>query len=270
MGRTGSSWVKIVAFYLVYYGLLAGFFAGALMVFYQTLDDIEPRRAGMQSILKGNPGMGFRPMPDVESTLVKFKQGVPDNYGEYVEHIQDFLDTYNKTSPNAIDCETETLDDGQVCSFDPDKEAGPCTAANSFGYHEGEPCVLLKLNRIYGWDPEPFNNETINEDNDHAKAAKEALGDNIHPDYIGITCEGENPGDVDNRGPAQFYPKHGFPMRYFPFMNQEGYQTPFVFVQFTRPKPGVLINVWCKAWAKNIYHHKKDKAGSIHLELLLD
>jgi sodium/potassium-transporting ATPase subunit beta len=200
------------------------------------------------------------------------------------------LAAYNKTEgDNVVDCDTTTPAEGEVCRFDPSIEAGPCTVDNAFGYHEGEPCILLKLNRIYGWKPEPFDNVTIDEDNDHARAAKAALGDNYNPDYIGITCEGEvgcqvvfladvshffifpqNPGDVDNRGPVDFYPKHGFPMKYFPFMNQKGYQTPFVFAQFTRPKSGVIIQVWCKAWAKNIYHHKNDKAGSIHLELLLN
>ena len=34
---------------------------------------------------------------------------------------------------------------------------GDCTLENNYGYKEGKPCILLKLNRIYGWNPEPFN-----------------------------------------------------------------------------------------------------------------
>jgi sodium/potassium-transporting ATPase subunit beta len=269
-GRTCSSWGKITVFYLIYYGLLAAFFACSLLVFFETLDDVVPRRSGMQSILKGNPGMGFRPMPNLESTLVKFTQGDPDSYEKYVEHISDYLKEYEEVDDNAVDCDVVDPEPGQVCRFDPNKEAGPCTKENNFGYHEGEPCILLKLNRIYGWEPEPFTNETINEDNDHARAAKEALNGETHPDYISITCEGENPGDVDNRGEVKFYPNLGFPMKYFPFMNQKGYQTPVVFAQFEQPRPGVIIQVWCKVWAKNVYHHKNDKAGSIHLELYMN
>jgi hypothetical protein len=34
---------------------------------------------------------------------------------------------------------------------------GDCTLERNYGYKEGKPCILLKLNRIYGWKPEPYN-----------------------------------------------------------------------------------------------------------------
>jgi sodium/potassium-transporting ATPase subunit beta len=34
---------------------------------------------------------------------------------------------------------------------------GDCTLDNNYGYREGKPCILIKLNRIYGWKPEPYN-----------------------------------------------------------------------------------------------------------------
>ena len=271
LGRGCKSWAQIGLFYLIYYGCLAAFFAVALQVFFTTLDDVEPRQTGMQSILKGNPGMGFRPRPKVENTLVHFQQGEPDTYTDYTKHIQDLIDGYNNTHPNRVNCKEQDPKEGEACEFDPLIEAGPCTPDLDFGYHEGKPCIALKLNRIYGWVPEAFDNQTINEDNDHAKKAKAALGDLVNPDYIGVTCEGENQGDQDNRGPVRLYPKYGFPIKgYLPFMNQKGYQTPLVFAQFEKLETGVVVQLWCKAWAKNIYHHKNDKAGSIHLEIFMD
>lgn len=33
---------------------------------------------------------------------------------------------------------------------------------------------------------------------------------------------------------------------------------------------GVLINIECKAWAKNIYHDRHERRGSVHFELMVD
>lgn len=71
-------------------------------------------------------------------------------------------------------------------------------------------------------------------------------------------------------GKVTFYPPNGFPFFYYPYLNQEGYRQPLVFAHFERPKNGVLIQVWCKAWASNVYHSKNDRAGSVHFELLVD
>lgn len=37
-------------------------------------------------------GMGFRPMPDVTTTLVRFEQGKPESYKVFTDHIQSYLD----------------------------------------------------------------------------------------------------------------------------------------------------------------------------------
>lgn len=33
----------------------------------------------------------------------------------------------------------------------------PCHVENEFGYHKSSPCIFLKLNKIYGWRPEFYN-----------------------------------------------------------------------------------------------------------------
>lgn len=33
---------------------------------------------------------------------------------------------------------------------------------------------------------------------------------------------------------------------------------------------GILINVECKAWARNIKHSRHDKMGVVHFELMID
>merc|ERR1712012_1393700 len=63
LGRTGMSWLKIGVFYIIYYTLLAGFFMGMLLIFYQTLNEKSPTWLNDNGIIGGNPGVGFRPMP---------------------------------------------------------------------------------------------------------------------------------------------------------------------------------------------------------------
>ena len=74
---------------------------------------------------------------------------------------------------------------------------------------------------------------------------------------------------ADNILSTTYYPNLGYSYAYFPYYNTKGYLAPLVAVQFEVRK-GVLIQVWCKLWVSNIKHHKNDKAGSTHFELLVD
>lgn len=47
-----------------------------------------------------------------------------------------------------VDCNMQEPKDDEACRFDPMKEAGKCTKASNYGYDEGAPCILLKLNRV--------------------------------------------------------------------------------------------------------------------------
>jgi sodium/potassium-transporting ATPase subunit beta len=273
LGRNGLSWAKIGVFYLIFYSCLAGFFAVMLVGFFSTVDDTEPTQQGLYSLLKSNPGMGFRPVTSVFSTLISFKTSDPDTYTDYVENLKELLETYKTEPDNAIDCTTTnkpSKEDKTVCNFKLDLLGLNCTEANSFGYATGNPCIALKVNKIFGWQPEPFSNaSTADEENEHDKEGKELLKDRLDPDYIGITCDGENEGDADNIFSVDYNPRKGFSYNYFPYYNHPNYMQPLVFVQFNVRK-GVLIQIWCKLWAKNIKHHKNDKAGSAHFELLVD
>jgi sodium/potassium-transporting ATPase subunit beta len=187
----------------------------------------------------------------------------------YTDHIQAFLAQYENEAQEGedfIDCDNlkeENREKSKVCRFKLDSLGEECTWQKDYGYDEGAPCVLLKLNKVFGWVPEEYENGTepefLKEKNDH-----------MEPGNIHLTCEGENPGDEENMGPVDFFPPTGFPIKYYPYMNQRGYRQPIVFAKFKKPREGVVMQIWCKAWAENIMHHKNDKAGSIHFELLVD
>lgn len=218
--------------------------------------------------------MGFRPQPDIEATLIRFKQGDAASYKVYTDHLQAFLDQYKndkQTSENLGGCTEGKKDDQTVCRFELDTLGTECTWQKDFGYDEGQPCVLLKLNKVYGWEPESYPDSMNSTDAELPEGfpASGAAG-MFNGKNVIVTCEGENPADQENIGPIKFMPTEHFDNMYFPYLNQEGYRSPVVMAQFTKPSNGVLIQVWCKAWAKNIMHHRNDKAGSIHFELLVD
>ena len=43
MGRTPMSWALITVFYLIYYTLLAAFWTLCIFIFFQTIDEFQPR-----------------------------------------------------------------------------------------------------------------------------------------------------------------------------------------------------------------------------------
>jgi len=56
-----------------------------------------------------------------------------------------------------------------------------------------------------------------------------------------VSCEGENPADIENVGPIDFIPKWGFPGYFYPYENSQGYLSPLVAVHFASPKSKKFI-----------------------------
>lgn len=273
LGRTGSSWAKIGVFYIIFYSCLAGFFAIMMVGFFATLDENAPTMQKMYSLIKQNPGMGFRPMYNKDSTLVKFNASNETTYQQEIDDIiyylrvNSYLDDKNHTSNI-----THNTDGTKLFSIDEATVGGcpyyPNDRYKSFGYGDGKPCVMLKINKVFDWMPENFDNDTAGAD--FKKAAVAAMRHDPDPNQIGVSCEGENDGDIDNLGEPSFSPSNGFSFEYFPYKGDKQYRAPIVFASFPNVKKGVVIQVWCKLWVKNIKHHKNDKAGSVHFELLVD
>ncbi|XP_044751980.1 sodium/potassium-transporting ATPase subunit beta-2 [Coccinella septempunctata] len=281
LGRTGASWGKILLFYLIFYSALIGFFSAMLAVFYQTLDDRKPKWKLDKSLIGSNPGLGFRPMPpdsNVESTLVWYKASDKGNIQFWQHQLDDFLATYQKENNpnynNVEPCEPHKKPSkGKVCDVQLDSEWQKCVKENGYNYDspEGGPCIFLKLNKIYGWEPDYYNSSNVPDNMPEylKQEIKEAENRNDYK-YVWVTCQGENPADVENIGMIRYLPKWGFSSEYFPFENVDGYLSPLVAVYFEKPKRGVLINIECKAWAKNIIHDRTDRRGSVHFELMID
>ncbi|XP_076331816.1 sodium/potassium-transporting ATPase subunit beta-like [Tachypleus tridentatus] len=271
LGRTLGSWVKIVIFYIIYYSLLAAFWTGMLMVFYQTVDDTKPTWKLTSSLIGNSPGMGFRPRPPKENaatSLIWITHNKKESWKYWVKSLDEFLEAYQEKHQDEHLSSTCSFDQGpgkgKSCRYPINLIPVNCTSAQSYGYETGHPCILIKLNKIYDWVPKPFDNDSLPED------MPEDLKQNYDPRFVYISCAGENPADRENLGPISYYPTQGIPNYYFPFTNLPSYQSPFVFIHLEMPVKGVLINVECKGWAANMIYNRKDRLGSVHFEILVD
>ncbi|KAK7090402.1 sodium/potassium-transporting ATPase subunit beta-like [Littorina saxatilis] len=267
LGRGARNWAEIGLFYLVYYTCLAGVFVGFLAIFYQTVDEAQPKLTGTDSLLKGNPGMGFQPMTDVEYTLIRFRKPLL-SYKPHKESIMKVLKPYKEADDKGVPCDMNNPPpEGKSCTVDYANLTAECNEENFFGYKDQKPCVLMRLNRIFGWMPQPYTEENVKN-----SGASEELQAKIlaNPDMIYIDCVGENPADRDNLGEIRYFPTQGYPHYYYPFTNQKDYMSPLVFVQFPNVTQNIALMVECKALAPNIHYDRTEKEGGVHFELLID
>ncbi|XP_012693889.1 sodium/potassium-transporting ATPase subunit beta-3b [Clupea harengus] len=166
IGRTASSWALIVGFYLVFYAFLTGFFTLTMWVMLQTLEDDVPKYRDRVP----SPGLVIRP----RSLDIIFNRTNPKQYGPYVRHLESLLQQYNDTIQEQNELcmvneytEQDDVAEKKVCQF---KRSllRQCSglADATFGYAEGKPCILVKMNRIIGLRPrgEPYVNCTAKRD----------------------------------------------------------------------------------------------------------
>ena len=85
--------------------------------------------------------------------------------------MDEFLAYYTEADvqyQRAIDCSGVPIDElrpqfyqGKSCRFDINmfrNRQTPCVTQRNFEYNFGRPCVLLKLNKIYDWEPITYQN----------------------------------------------------------------------------------------------------------------
>ncbi|XP_010769248.1 sodium/potassium-transporting ATPase subunit beta-3-like [Notothenia coriiceps] len=155
MGRTASSWALILLFYLVFYAFLAGMFALTMWVMLMTLDDNVPKYQDRVPY----PGLAIQP----NSLDIIYNKSEPLKYAPYVQKLESFLLSYNDTEQEKNEECTRGEYFLQDDAEDMEKKAcrfkrgflSLCSGLSdtNFGYSEGKPCILLKLNRIIGLKP---------------------------------------------------------------------------------------------------------------------
>ncbi|XP_076674412.1 sodium/potassium-transporting ATPase subunit beta-2-like [Andrena cerasifolii] len=281
-GHTGKKWAITGAFYAVFFSVLALFFAVCMKGLLATINYDKPRWILEESLIGTNPGLGFRPISNNtdERSLIWYSSSDPASVQKWTGLLDKFLEEYVNSSvlPNAgrnqqICNHNTPVKPGHVCAVEVNNW-GPCSPYQQYGFNNSAPCVFLKLNRIYGWVPEYYN-DTRNLPSDMPASLVQHIK-SVNSSWLNtvwVSCKGDNPHDIENIGELKYYPEQqGFSGYYYPFKNIPGYLSPIIAVQFLRPARNRIINVECRAWAKNIIYKpsKKEKMGSVHFELMVD
>lgn len=219
LGRTATSWALVLSFYVVFYLFLAGMFVFTMYVMLLTLDDFTPT---IQERLV-TPGLMIRPKG--EQLEIFFSPGISESWNHYVQNLDNFLEPYNDNyqAQTNDDCVPDQFfiqeDSGEVrnhpkrsCQFNR-TILEECSGLNdrSYGYQSGQPCVLLKLNRVIGMLP-----------------GKEGLSP-----YVSCREKKENGNNI---GQLVYFPANAaFNLMYYPYYGkraQVNYTQPLVAVKF--------------------------------------
>lgn len=267
--RSNSSWLRLFSYYAALWICVIAFWLVYMTIFQQTIDERMPSLTLSDSPIGVNPGLAIRPRPPPDrphSSLIHFRSSSSGDWQHWTEDLNKYLKPYQELESGAGqhaqgDCNMYggERDPSKFCPFELRVIPNECSESQNFSYHLGKPCILIKLNRIYGWRPEPYMNRPAN----YPSQAP------FRENQVQITCEGKSNADRENVGPIDYYPQ-GIETKYFPFTNQPGYQSPFVMAHFKDPRPGVLITIDCKAWARNIEHEPDKSRGMVTFELMID
>ncbi|CAF4222087.1 unnamed protein product, partial [Rotaria sordida] len=134
---------------------------------------------------------------------------------------------------------------------------GDCILQNQYGFSNGKPCILVKMNKIVGFIPKPGY---LLEDGHAFKS----VGCRSNSNAIAIHCYGEN-GHDDNCGSLEtkWFSYEGKKER------QDVYQAPYIWVQFNEVKPNVLINVMCRIFGGNINFDRKSSRALTRFQIYI-
>uniref|UniRef100_A0A1A8MPX1 Sodium/potassium-transporting ATPase subunit beta n=1 Tax=Nothobranchius pienaari TaxID=704102 RepID=A0A1A8MPX1_9TELE len=277
LGRTGGSWFKITLFYVVFYGLLAGIFVGTIQALLFTLSEYKPTWQDRVA----PPGLSHTPR--TEKAEVSFKSKDFETYLPYTKALKEFLSQYDEEKQRDQmkfeDCGLEPAeyknrgdlesDMGQrkACRFSRSL-LGPCSGIDDrdFGFKEGKPCLIVKLNRIVNFRPRPpMSNDTIPEE----------VQPKVQPNVIPLHCTHKKEEDAGKIGEIKYFGiGGGFPLQYYPYYGKRlhpHYLQPLVALQFTNLTMKTELRIECKVYGENIDYNEKDRyQGRFEIKIQVD
>ncbi|XP_041791918.1 sodium/potassium-transporting ATPase subunit beta-1a [Chelmon rostratus] len=265
LGRTGCSWFKIILFYVIFYACLAGIFVGTIQALLLTLSNYKPTYQDRVA----PPGLSHTPRSD-KSEIV-FSMSKETTYQKYVSSVESFLELYNDARQtdqlkfeDCGDTPQSYKDRGNLESDLGQRRAcrfrrsllGSCSGESdpSFGFKEGKPCIIVKLNRIVNFRPRaPSSNESL----------PAPLQVKAQPNLIPIHCKNKREEDEDKIGEIKYFGLgEGFPLQYYPYYGKllhPQYLQPLVAIQFSNITLNEEVRIECKAYGANINYSEKDR-----------
>ncbi|XP_047016526.1 sodium/potassium-transporting ATPase subunit beta-2a isoform X2 [Ictalurus punctatus] len=224
LGRTASSWGLILLFYVVFYTFLAGMFCLTMYVMLLTLDDYTPTWQDRLAT----------PAYNNSHQVLNNDACVPDKY-----YLQEDSGNVRNNPKRACQFNRTMLED---CSGLVDR---------TYGYSDGKPCVLIKLNRVIGMLP----------------------GKDGQSPYI--TCGTKKEVNSDFVDVTYFPPNGTFNLMYYPYYGlraQVNYTQPLVAVKFVNVTLDTDVNIECKINSNTITEFsERDKfAGRVSFKLRIN
>lgn len=242
LGRNAKSWCLILLFYLLLYAFLTGMFA---LCIYGLLATISPYVPTYRDRVFP-PGVAIR--PHVSGLHYSFTASENNTWSAYSESLQKFVEAYDdeKQIANNVACtqgqyfiqEGEEHEEKKACQFRRSMLLN-CSGIEdpSFGFSQGKPCILLKMNRIVGF--------------------KAGAGTPIT-----VTCDTYK-ANHSLIGEVAFYPVNYFDLMYFPYygkLTHVNYTSPLVAIHFTDMAKNTDITIQCKINGQDIINdHKTDR-----------
>lgn len=231
MGRTLINWVWISLYYVAFYVVMIGLFALSI---YSLMKTLNPYTPDYQDRLK-SPGVTLRPDVYGEKGLeIYYNISDQKSWDGYVKTLRNFLSAYNETAQHAnLNCTKEQYfiqtsfdtphHTKHSCKFTQDM-LGNCSGWTdpTFGFLEGNPCLIIKMNRIINFLP----------------------GNGTAPRVNCTTLEDTSPLDVE------YYPTNGtFSLHYFPYYGckaQPSYSNPLVAVKLLNVIKNKEVIIVCR------------------------
>ncbi|CAK6976530.1 sodium/potassium-transporting ATPase subunit beta-1b [Scomber scombrus] len=257
--------VKIIGFYIIFYGCLAGIFIGTIQALLLTLSNYKPTWQDRVA----PPGLSHTPR--VEKGEVSFNLNDIETFLPYTRALKDFLTMYDdenqRDQMKYEDCGEEPAeyknrgdlesDVGirKACRFSRNL-LGSCSGLTDreFGFKDGKPCIIVKLNRIVNFYPRPpTSNESIPEE----------AQPKVQPNVIPIFCSSKKEEDAGKIGEIKYFGLGGgFPLQYYPYYGKllhPQYLQPLVALQFTNLTLNTELRIECKVFGDNIDYSEKDR-----------
>ncbi|XP_056133474.1 sodium/potassium-transporting ATPase subunit beta-1a [Lampris incognitus] len=265
LGRTGGSWFKILLFYLIFYGCLAGIFIGTIQAMMLTLSNYKPTYQDRVA----PPGLSHTPRS--EKSEIAFNMNDPKSYARFTKSMIKFLEIYDSKRqddkmkyedcgdvPGTYKLRGELESDEAIrkaCRFRR-SWLGSCSGEtdDTYGFSEGKPCIIIKLNRIVSFKPRaPTNNQSL----------PIPLQSKMNTNLIPIHCTNKREEDEGKIREIKYFGfDGGFPLQYYPYYGKRlhpQYLQPLVAIQFTNITFNEDLRIECKAYGANIDYSDKDR-----------
>ncbi|KAK5646774.1 hypothetical protein RI129_005238 [Pyrocoelia pectoralis] len=262
-GHSLKSWSKLILFYALFLTLTVGL---ALFVISKIRNEIKlhcklrPCMRRTQNLSASDRSNVHNPMRRSFSSLFSTKKGSVLAAEDHITKLDKLIDVGTNGKFNC----TSNENSNRICPF-AIEDLGPC-GNSSHGYKNRRLCIYMKLNNLYGWIPEYYNDYNLPEY--MPIQLKNVILGSTEKELLWIYCEGLTPADTEHLGGITYYPVQGYRGYYFQLEGTNN-PMPIVAIRTDDIKEGYIINLYCSLWAKNINYKDQHNIYSTNVQIYL-